>query len=189
MIDKAIRFAAAAHQDMRRKGNNQPYIFHPLEVLNLVSMMTLDDEVLCAAVLHDTVEDAGILNSDIKREFGERVARLVDTETENKRDNVNKAATWELRKQEAIEAIKKADDIGAKMVCLADKVSNLRSFHMGLLDEGEEFWNRFNQRDPKKHYWYYCELRDALNELKDQAVYKEYCFLIDTIFNKYIEEK
>ena len=75
------------------------------------------------------------------------------------------------------------------MVCLADKVSNLRGFHLGLLDEGEAFWDHFNQKDPKMHYWYYSELKDALIELKDQAVYKEYCFLIDTIFGTYIKEQ
>ncbi|MBR2577351.1 MAG: HD domain-containing protein, partial [Erysipelotrichaceae bacterium] len=141
-----------------------------------------------AAVLHDTVEDAGILIDDIKKEFNERVAKLVATETEDKREGLDKASTWQVRKEEAIKAVRSSDDIGAKMVCLADKVSNLRSFHMGLLDEGDDFWNRFNQKDPKRHYWYYRELKDALAELKDQAVYKEYCFLIDTIFNRYIEE-
>ena len=50
MIDKAISFAAAAHKGMVRKGNNQPYIFHPLEVLNLVSLMTLDDDILSKMV-------------------------------------------------------------------------------------------------------------------------------------------
>ena len=75
------------------------------------------------------------------------------------------------------------------MVCLGDKVSNLRSFHMGLLDKGEEFWNIFNQKDPLMHYWYYNELRNALTELQDQAVYKEFSFLIDTIFGPYLNRK
>jgi len=188
MIDLAIRFAAVAHKDMVRKGNGQPYIFHPLEVLNLVSMMTLEDEVLCAAVLHDTVEDTDVTIEDIKREFGERVARIVSYESENKRGNINKANTWVDRKRETIEVIRSIDDIAAKMVCLADKVSNLRSFHLGLLDRGEEFWNNFNQKDPLKHYWYYNELKDALSDLKQQAVYKEYCFLIDAIFGKYLNK-
>ena len=187
MIDKAIRFAAAAHKGMVRKGNNQPYIFHPLEVLNLVSMMTDDDDILCAAVLHDTVEDTAASIEDIKNEFGDRVAKLVGYESENKRGNVNKAATWLERKQEAIDCLKSVDDIGAKMVCLGDKVSNLRSFHLLLLQQGEDMWNNFNMRDPKKHYWYYSQIAEALSELKDYAVYKEYLFLIDTIFKKYLE--
>lgn len=189
MIDQAIRFAATAHQGMVRKGNMQPYIFHPLEVLNLVSMMTLDDEILCAAILHDTVEDTDVTIEDIKREFGERVAAMVAYESEDKRGNVNKAATWKKRKQETIETIRQLEDEGAKMVCLADKVSNLRSFHLGILDKGEEFFNTFNQKDPKEHYWYYSELKEALSSLKDYAVYKEYCFLIDTIFKKYMGEE
>ena len=155
MIDKAIEFAASAHKGMIRKGNKQPYIFHPLEVLNLVSMMTLDDDVLCGAILHDTVEDTDVTIEDIRREFNEHIARLVSWESEDKRDNVNKEGTWVERKQETIEVINSITDIGAKMICLADKVSNLRSFHLGLLQEGEDFWNHFNQKDPLKHYWYF----------------------------------
>ena len=188
MIDDAIKFAAHAHEGMVRKGSGHPYIFHPLEVLNLVSLMTLDDDVLCAAVLHDTVEDTSASLEDIRTQFNERVAKLVGYETEDKRGNVNKAATWVDRKKEAIETINNIDDIGGKMVCLADKVSNLRSFHLGLLQDGEDFWNNFNQKDPKMHCWYYTQLKEALSELKDYAVYKEYCFLIDTIFAKYVKE-
>ena len=182
MINEAIKFASLAHMGMRRKGNDQPYIFHPLEVLNLVSMMTLDEEVLCAAILHDTVEDTDATIEDIRKNFNERVASLVGYESEDKRGNVNKAATWKKRKEETIERISSLYDEGAKMICLADKVSNLRSIHLGLLDKGEEFWQSFNQKDPKEHYWYYSKLRDALVSLKDHAVYKEFCFLIDTIF-------
>ena len=189
MIDQAIRFAALAHKGMVRKGNGQPYIFHPLEVLNLVSLMTLDEDVLCGAILHDTVEDTDANIEDIKEQFNERVAKLVAYESEDKKGNVNKAATWKQRKQEALNTISNLDDVGAKMICLADKVSNLRSFHLGLLEKGEEFWDVFNQKDPKMHYWYYSELAKALSELKDYGVYKEYCFLIDTIFNKYIDKE
>lgn len=187
MIDRAIVFAANVHKGQFRKGNRQPYIFHPLEVLNLVSLMTEDTEILCAAVLHDTVEDTDASIEDIKREFGERVAKIVAYETENKRGQVNKEGTWVERKQESLDALSKVDDIGAKMVCLGDKVSNLRSFHLLELQQGEQFWNNFNMKDPKMHYWYYNELAKHLSDLNDTAVYKEYLFLIDTIFSKYIK--
>lgn len=189
MIDEAIRFAAKAHKDMVRKGNGQPYIFHPLEVLGLVSLMTLDDEVLCAAILHDTVEDTDTTIKDIRETFGPRVAAMVAYESEDKRGQVNKKETWYERKKETIDTVSRLEDEGAKMVCLADKVSNLRSFHLGLLDQGEKFWENFNQSDPKMHYWYYDSLRKALSSLSDEAVYKEYCFLIDTIFKKYTQEQ
>ena len=188
MLDKAIEFAAHAHKDMYRKGLNQPYIFHPLEVLSLISLLTDDDDIMSAAVLHDTVEDTPATIEDIKREFNDHIAKLVDYESEDKRGNVNKANTWVERKQEAIDCLNRLDDIGAKMICLCDKVSNLRSFHLLILDRKEAAWDCFNMKDPKMHYWYYDEVRKALSELKDTVVYKEYCFLIDTIFEKYIKE-
>lgn len=188
MLDKAIIYAAHAHEGMVRKGNNQPYIFHPLEVLSLVSMMCDDDEILSAAVLHDTVEDSASTIEDIQQQFNERVARLVGYETEDKRGQVNKSQTWVDRKQEAIDKLKQVDDIGAKMIALGDKVSNLRSFHLLQLQEGEKLWDYFNMKDPLKHYWYYSEIAKALSELKDYAVYKEFLFLIDTIFSKYTKE-
>ena len=185
MIDKAILFAHKAHKGVYRKGSRQPYIFHPLEVLSLVSLMSDDEDILCAAVLHDTVEDTDVSLEDIRREFNDHIAYLVSCETEDKRGQVNKAGTWVDRKKETIEHIRNVEDIGAKMVCLADKVSNLRSFHLGLLDEGDAFWDHFNQKDPLMHYRYYNGLKEALVCLKDYAVYKEYCFLIDTIFANY----
>ena len=187
-LDKAIEFAAQVHKGMIRKGNNQPYIFHPLEVLSLVSMMTNDEEILAAAVLHDTVEDTPATIDDIKSQFGERVAKLVGYQSEDKRGQVNKAGTWVERKQEAIDTLSKVDDIGAKMVALGDKVSNLRSFHLLQLQEGDKLWDHFNMKDPTKHFWYYSEVAKALADLKDYAVYKEYLFLIDTIFSKYLKE-
>lgn len=188
MIDKAIIFAANAHKGMYRKGNNQPYIFHPLEVLNLVSMMSQDEDILCAAILHDTVEDTSVTIEDIAREFNKRVAQLVGYESEDKRGQVNKAGTWADRKKETIERIKSIDDLGAKMICLADKVSNLRSFHLLAFQQGEQLWDNFNMKNPKMHYWYYNELAKALSDLKDYPVYQEYLFLIDSIFSKYVKE-
>lgn len=187
MIDKAITFASSAHKGMIRKGTKQPYIFHPLEVLSLVSMMSDDDDVLCGAILHDTVEDTPVTLEDIKREFNDRVAKLVSSESEDKRGQVNKAETWVDRKQEAIEQIKNTTDIGSKMICLADKVSNLRSMHIMQMQFGDETWNQFNMKDPLKHYWYYSELAKVLVDLKEQSVYKEYLFLIDAVFSKYLK--
>lgn len=189
MIVEAIDFAAKAHKGTFRKGTHQPYIFHPLEVLSLISMMTEDEEILCAAVLHDTVEDTNTTIEDVRSKFGDRVAKLVSSETEDKRGQVNKQGTWIERKQEAIDAIKASTDKGSKMICLCDKVSNLRSFHLLLLQNGEDAWNNFNMKDPTKHYWYYNELAKSLSEFSNEAVYKEYLFLIDSIFSKYLKEK
>ena len=188
LLDKAMRFAKVKHKGTYRKGDNQPYIFHPIEVLSIASKMTKDEDILCAALLHDTVEDAGATKEEISEMFNDRIAELVADETENKRLGQDKKQTWKIRKEEAIEKVKNAKDIGAKMVCLADKVSNLRSFLSLYLMQGEDMWKNFNTSDPLLHFWYYNSLKEALVELKDYAPYKEYCFLLDALFNKYINK-
>ena len=57
MIDKAREFATKAHDGQFRKGTKRPYIVHPIEVGDIVSTMTTDEEVISAAILHDTIED------------------------------------------------------------------------------------------------------------------------------------
>jgi len=185
-LDKAITFAAKAHEGQFRKGNRQPYIFHPLEVLSLASQITEDEDILCACVLHDTVEDTDTTINDINKEFGSRIAKLVYFESEDKRTDLPPEETWKIRKEETIKTLNETNEIGAKIICLCDKVSNLRSFNLLRLQEGNDMWNHFHQNDPKMHCWYYQSLKDALKDLSDTAIYKEYCFLFETIFKDYI---
>ena len=71
MIDDAIEFATKAHEGQFRKGTRRPYIVHPIEVADIVSTMTNDEEVICAAVLHDTIEDCGGITQEVlKLRFG-----------------------------------------------------------------------------------------------------------------------
>ena len=65
-LERAFVFACHAHEGMIRKGFNQNYIFHPVEVLSLASILTDDEDVLCAALLHDTVEDTNTAPEDIE---------------------------------------------------------------------------------------------------------------------------
>lgn len=189
-LDKAIIYACDKHKGMFRKGDNQPYIYHPLEVLGIASLITNDDDVLCACVLHDVIEDTGATKEEIASLANERVAKLVANESENKRGNVNKESTWKTRKQETIDTINNSDDIGTKIVCLSDKLANLRSFNRLVLTKGDDAWNRFNMKDPKMHYWYFEELRKAFEkDLGDTGIYKEYCFMIDALFSRYFKEE
>ena len=89
MIEKAIAFATQAHKGQFRKGTTRPYIIHPLEVGNIVATMIDDEEVISAAILHDTIEDCeGVSESIICAEFSERVAHLVVQESEDKSKRV-----------------------------------------------------------------------------------------------------
>ena len=85
MFEKAVIFATNAHNGQTRKGTNLPFIIHPLEVAAIVAAMTLDEDMLCAAVLHDVVEDCDDISiEDIRHEFGDVVASYVYQESEDK---------------------------------------------------------------------------------------------------------
>ena len=78
-LEKAIQFATKAHEGQVRKYTGEPYIVHPLAVMETVATVEHTDEMLMAAVLHDTVEDCDVTLDDIVTEFGEIVARFSRT--------------------------------------------------------------------------------------------------------------
>ena len=77
MIEKAYQIAYDAHKDQRRK-SGEPYIIHPLCVAIILADLELDKETLVAGILHDVVEDTVMTEEDLRREFGDDVALLVD---------------------------------------------------------------------------------------------------------------
>lgn len=177
VIDKAIAFATRAHEGQFRKGTSRPFILHPLEVGRIVASMTEDKEIICAAILHDTIEDCvGITEEMICREFTERVASLVAQESEDK------SKTWMERKSATIAHLKVAPK-EIQMIGLADKLSNMRDIDRDYPECGEELWNRFRMKDKSVIGWYYKSIRESLeSSMKDTAAYKEYCELIDKNF-------
>ena len=130
MIDDAMEFAARAHEGQFRKGTRRPYIVHPIEVADIVSTMTKDEEVICAAVLHDTIEDCrGITWDVLKLRFGSRVADMVAQESEDK------SKSWEERKGATISRLQEAP-VEVQMIGLADKLSNMRDIDRDYPKEG-----------------------------------------------------
>lgn len=187
VFDRAICFAAEKHSGQTRKMNKVPYIVHPLEVAAIVGTMTEDKDVLAAAVLHDTVEDTDTTIEEIRENFGKRVALLVGTETEDKREDRPPAETWELRKQETLLILQHTKDMGVKMMWLGDKLSNIRSFRREYEIKGHGVWQALNQKDPAKQAWYYRTVAKYLTDLEDCAAYKEFKAHIDYIFKDYPE--
>ena len=181
ILDRAIIFATEAHEGQFRKGTQIPYILHPMEAAAIVSTMTTDPEVIAGAVLHDVVEDTDTTIEDIQKIFGDRMAFLVCSETENKRENLSAQSTWKIRKQETINHLMKAP-LDVKMITLGDKLSNIRSVYRDYNTIGDMLWQRFNQKDKNEHYWYYQGIADCLTELNMHQAYKEYCDLIDKTF-------
>ena len=117
MFEKAVIFATNAHNGQTRKGTNLPFIIHPLEVAAIVAAMTLDEDMLCAAVLHDVVEDCDDISiEDIRHEFGDVVASYVYQESEDK------SKTWVERKGHTIDFLKNHAPRNAKIIALGDKL-------------------------------------------------------------------
>ena len=118
----AIDFAAVAHMRQRRKdAEKTPYINHPIEVMHILSNAGINDiDILCGAVLHDTIEDCGITYDQIYEKFGKRVADFV---AECSDDKTQPKVT---RKKQQIEHAKTIS-IGAKLIKSADKLSNIKS--------------------------------------------------------------
>lgn len=77
-LDHAIEFATAAHQGQVRKYTHAPYIMHPMAVMQIVKSVPHTEEMLMAAVLHDTVEDTDVTMQDINDKFGTVVGMYVE---------------------------------------------------------------------------------------------------------------
>ena len=185
LLEDAVEFAAQKHAGKYRKGTKLPYIVHPMEAAAICASFTDDVEVLAAAVLHDVVEDAGVMVDELEEKFGSRVAAIVAGESEDKREELPPAQTWKVRKLEGIEHVRNADDIGVKMVCLGDKLSNIRSIQRDFEELGDEVWQRFNQKDPAEHAWYYSTIADVLQEdLGHTEAWCEYRERVGKVFGK-----
>ena len=180
ILNAAIELATKIHADQFRKGTQIPYILHPLETAAIVGTMTTDDEIIAGAVLHDAVEDTDTTIEQVELLFGERVAKLVAAESEDKRENLSAESTWKIRKQETLEHLKTAS-LEVKMITLGDKLSNIRAINRDYNSIGDSLWQRFNQKDKNEHYWYYQSIADCLVELNEYPVYREYCELPECI--------
>ncbi len=187
MMDKvtiAIDFAAKAHDGMIRKKDKTPYILHPLEAAVIVGSMTDDRDVICAAVLHDVVEDTSITIEEIEEIFGPRVRKLVDSETEDKRADLPPEDTWRIRKEESLEELKNFGDTDVLKLWIGDKLSNMRSFYRIWKTEGDSMWQSFNQKDPAQQKWYYTTIAELTSELKVFSAWQEYNELVKIVFGK-----
>jgi guanosine-3',5'-bis(diphosphate) 3'-pyrophosphohydrolase len=122
LLLKALAFAAHKHRDQRRKDPEaSPYINHPIALADVLVNEggVTDVEVLCAALLHDTVEDTATTSEELAGAFGERVARIVAEVTDDK--TLSKSERKRLQVEHAGRLSQEA-----KLVKLADKICNLR---------------------------------------------------------------
>lgn len=177
MFQEAVEFATKAHEGQIRKGTKKPYIVHPLEVAEIVADMTSDEEMLSAAVLHDTIEDCAWVTEEVLRSrFGARVAALVAGESEDK------SKTWEERKGTTIRRLK-TESRELQIIALADKLSNMRDIDRDYPVMGESLWMQFRMHSKHAIGWYYKGIMEALQEqFQDVPAFQEYCRLVKKHF-------
>ncbi|HJA70128.1 MAG TPA: bifunctional (p)ppGpp synthetase/guanosine-3',5'-bis(diphosphate) 3'-pyrophosphohydrolase [Candidatus Lachnoclostridium stercoravium] len=126
MVEKAYNVARDAHKDQKRK-SGEPYIIHPLCVAIILADLEMDKETIVAAILHDVVEDTVMTLDELKDEFGEEVALLVDGVTKLTQ------ISWSMDKVEIqAENLRKmflamAKDIRVILIKLADRLHNMRT--------------------------------------------------------------
>lgn len=135
LINRAYVYAARMHQgQLRRSGD--PYFIHPVSVADVITQLHLDTASICAALLHDVVEDTAITREDLSREFGEEIAFLVEGVTKLGKVNFG---SREDREAESFRKMLMAmsRDIRVLLVKLADRLDNMRTLHYMSIDQQE----------------------------------------------------
>ena len=129
-INAAISLATKAHDGQLRKSGD-PYITHPLAVKKIVESWGMDEDTIIAAILHDTVEDTAVTLQEIKDQFGEQVAFLVDgvTKLSNARSGMRDLDTYLPGTKDNLLRLLVATgaDIRVLIIKLADRLHNLRT--------------------------------------------------------------
>src|SRR3974390_302116 len=125
LVRKAYDFSLKHHQGQTR-ASGEPYLVHPLEVASVLADMQLDTTAIAAGLLHDSIEDTPVTVDDIRNEFGEQVAHIVE--------GVTKISKIEFasREEAQAESVRKmvlamVDDIRVVMIKLADRLHNMRT--------------------------------------------------------------
>jgi len=145
LIRKAITFAIKVHEQdtkKKRKGKDIPYITHPLAVSLILSLVTKDDNIIAAGLLHDTIEDCfpygSVTKKLIEKEFNKDISCMVNNVTEQ-----DKTLPWFERKMEALKHINNMDK-NSLLVKSADILHNLSELNDDIKLHGISFFKVFN---------------------------------------------
>ena len=138
LLFKALAFSAEKHTKQRRKDiEESPYINHPIALANILAQRwVIDENVLCAAILHDTLEDTETTADELREHFGEKITSIVLEVTDDK--NLEKS----VRKQKQVEHAASISH-EAKLVKLSDKIANITD----IINTPPVDWSNDRKRD------------------------------------------
>jgi len=150
-LQNALNDTLILHEKQKRKGTEIPYASHPISLAMLLLEHGLSEDIVIAALLHDTIEDTRLTEEALLDKYGKTVFDLVMSCTEK-----DQSQKWETRKEHTLE---KFDYISqeAKWIVLVDKLHNIYSMYHQYLVEGEALWQHFS-RGKDKQAWYYSNL-------------------------------
>ena len=126
IIEKAYKFAREAHKGVRRR-SGEPYIMHPITVAQIVSQeIGLGSTSICAALLHDVVEDTEYTTEDIEAMFGKKIAQIVDGLTKISGGIFGSQASAQAENFRKL-LLTMSDDIRVILIKMADRLHNMRT--------------------------------------------------------------
>jgi GTP pyrophosphokinase len=184
---KAVDYARRLHTEFR-KGTRIPYIAHLLGVASLVlgetgGQVAVTEDMVIAALLHDTAEDHGGLPTlqEVEREFGPHVARMVEGLSDTLAADHDQKEGWEQRKESYLARLK-TEPLDVLVISAADKLYNSKAILDDLRDPlvGAEVWKRF-KRGPEKQLWYFHSLLDIFQARLDSRLVVEFARVVGAL--------
>jgi (p)ppGpp synthase/HD superfamily hydrolase len=153
-VRAALRFAERAHRGQQRKGGDEPYVLHAITVAMLLAANGAGEDLVCAAYLHDTVEDVGVDLDEIASSFGDEVAELVRAVTEDR------LRSWHDRKTAMIDHLAEAPQ-NVLALKAADVCTNITDVVLDHRQIGDDVWLRF-RRGAGQQQWYYTTVAETV---------------------------
>lgn len=162
------------HAGQIRKGDQHPYLEHPLEVAHILWRNKFDSDVIAAGYCHDLLEDSNCTEDKIEKVCGKEVLRIVKAVSND--EALSDKKDWEKKKAKYVETVRKGGQ-KAIAVSIADKISNLHSFLKQYEKEGPLLWEKFNRGRDKK-LWFEKEVLQMAEENWNHPLLKEFTTLL-----------
>src|SRR5437867_9400298 len=170
LISRAFLFAANAHEGQQRR-SGEDFVLHPWGAAKICAQLRLDDETIAAALLHDVVEDTDSELDDVREEFGDEIAKLVEGVTKLKR------VQFQSREQAEAENYRKliiamAEDVRVILIKLADRLHNLREIeYLGKQKQVQKAKETLEVYAPLAHRLGIHAIKWELEDLAFQALH------------------
>ena len=182
---RAVDYARQLHTETR-KGTKIPYMAHLFGVASLVMGETggtvpVTEDMVIAAILHDTVEDHGGKPrlDDVEKAFGRNVARMVEGLSDTLAEDHDKKEGWEERKKAYVARLRtEPEDV--LLISAADKLYNAKTILDDLQEIGPAVWERF-KRGPKEQLWYFHALLEVFQARLNSRIVDELKRVVEEI--------